>query len=187
MPSHTDLLQSMDKVRAALISRYKWFIHTSPELNIRGIRNDGLQPRIDATAPPEVREIFSLKKVPILCLHPLGAKLCPRGASSNVVLQLGARNPKNVSFAVEACDLPRRVCLDWSYSWDLVETFISANPETSIEELTLHIASKYGSIASYDKIGPEKLRVFCADNPPANPLSWPSLSCTSDSRIVRHD
>src|SRR5262245_50972470 len=109
MTSHADVLNSVASVRAALIQRYKWFIHTTPEQFISDIRHDGLLPNCDAAAPEIVKRRFKADRVPILTLHPLGAKLCPRGAASTLVLPSGANDPKLVSLAIDAIDLPKNL------------------------------------------------------------------------------
>ena len=73
MPSHADLLNDMSLLRAALIRRYKWFVHETPDVHIDNIRKEGLLANRDAPAPEEVRTAFHSARVPIVCLHPLGA------------------------------------------------------------------------------------------------------------------
>lgn len=187
MSSHADLLNNMPLVQAALVRRYNWFIHTTPETNIGGIREKGLLANRDALAPQEVRMAFETDQVQILCLHPLGAKLWPRGAHSTLGLSLGEDEPKSVSFAIEACDLPQQIGLDWSYDWRGVEAAIRANDKMTLEELVVHLVNEYGSVAAYHKINPERLRVFCVGNSPTNPLDWKMLNHANDGDILRHD
>src|SRR5262249_16052305 len=117
MATHSDLLNNLPRVRSALISRYGWFIHTTPEENIDNIRRDGLRPHMDAGPEPDVVLILGDGGREILCLHPLGAKLYPQGANANVVIPMGECNPKRVSLAIAAEDLPATLGLDWSFDW----------------------------------------------------------------------
>lgn len=71
MATHADLLANMPGVRAALVRRYAWFIHTSPEQNIEGIRRGGLHTNRDAAPPTEVIAARGQDAGAILCLHPL--------------------------------------------------------------------------------------------------------------------
>lgn len=108
---HADLLAGMPAVRAAVTRRYAWFIHVTPIANLTNIRSEGLQPRSDAGPPPEVISALGPAGKNILCLHPLGAKLHPKGTKS----------PPLVSLAIYFEDLPQRIGLDWSYCWDVVD------------------------------------------------------------------
>jgi hypothetical protein len=186
MTTHIDLLANMPRVRLALVSRYQWFIHTTPQGNIESIRRYGLRTNRDAAPPPEVIAAIGAHAGAILCLHPLGAKLCPGGANANLVLGIGQEAPKRVSFAIIAEDLPALLGVDWSYTWPLVSHALNENPNWSVEEAVLNVANEYGSIALYSPIVPSGLRVFCANNQPANPLSWKMLNAAQTDEIVRH-
>jgi hypothetical protein len=189
MASHADLLDDMPLLRAALIRKYTCFLHETPEVNINGIRRYGLLANRDAAAPPEVQTALDLQQVPILCLHPLGARLRPRGAASTLCLQIDQPEPPRVSFAFLAPDLPQRVGLDWSFEWHRQEAELRANEEMPLEafvELAVQLVNDYGSIAAYDRIGPECLHVFCNGDPPANPLEWRTLNGARNDEIMRH-
>lgn len=184
MPSHEDILSNMELVHATLIGRYKWFIHTTPEKNITSIRSAGLKPNSDAPAPSEVKIKFAKEVVPILCLHPLGAKLCPKGASSTYV---SSSNPKLVSFAVSNDHLPHNVGLDWSYAWEIVLGKLKNYSQPSIEDFIFKIAQEFGSVVSYNAIDPKNLRVFCKSNAPADPMTWEHLNTAVEQDVFRHD
>jgi hypothetical protein len=187
MPTHADLLREMPCVRAALFNRFRWFIHTTSEKNIASIRKTGLEVRKDARPPAEVVNHFHGKNVgPILCLHPLGAMRCPAGAAADQVLLIGADEPPCVTFAIDREFLPRLVGLDWSYEWPRVQNWLNNHPQAGVEEAVLHIATEYGSVASYEDIAPDKLRVFSPDQPPANPFNWSKLKDVTDNQIARY-
>ncbi len=110
MVTHIALLQNMAAVRTALATRFNSFIHVTPSTNFERIRAEGLMPNRDLRPPQEVVAELGEEAGRILCLHPLGAQL--RSA--------GTKDPPLISIAVCAPDLPVRVGLDWSYSWDIV-------------------------------------------------------------------
>jgi len=176
MTSHNNLLKDMPGVRSALIDQYQWFIHTTPEENIKSISSTGLEARSDDIAPSEVQKMFNLKRVPILCLHPLGATICPKGACNNYILPIGSPDPKSVSLAVMGRNLPSRLGLDWSYEWRLISNRFKMYSQDSITEFTLRIANEFGSIVSYDNIPSQNLRIFNKGNAPDNPDTWMPLT-----------
>lgn len=185
MPTHADLLTHMPRVHAALTNRYKWFIHTTPEQNLERICREGLRPNRDQRPYPEATAALGEGAGSILCLHPLGARLCPGGAAANLLLPLGAQGPRRISLALASEDLPNRVGLDWSYDWPGVQQRLAQNPNWTVEEAIVNIATEYGSIASYLHIEPNRLRVFCVANQPANPLSWVPLTLASARDVFR--
>jgi hypothetical protein len=189
MPTHADLLNNMVLLRAALIQRYKWFIHETPDVKIPDIREVGLRANRDAAAPAEVKEFFGANEVPILCLHPLGAKLCPPAAHATLEEPKIGQRISFASLAVKACDLPQRLGLDWSYAWNILETTILENTEIPLPELVAlaaQLVNEYGSVAAYDTIDPKKIRVLCRGQPPTNPRGWSMLTDAGDENMVRH-
>jgi hypothetical protein len=99
---------------------------------------------------------------------------------------MGASSPNFASLAVDAASLPLRLGIDWSYEMRLVEQDLLANSHMTVEEAIIYIAHKYGSVASYDAIRPDLLRVFCTGDPPANPRYWQRLTDVRPEQIVRH-
>lgn len=182
MATPIDLISNIPAVHAALVSRYTWFIHASPDVNIKAIRSYGLLPNRDAERPQYIVEAGITGK--LLCLYPLGAIQQPRPSASTLVLPLG-RDPKFVTYAVMRTDLPPRVGIDWSFERDKVERFLVNNPHLSVGDAALAIAHEYGSIVSYEEVSPNKLRVFCHGDPPTNPLGWKLLTQASDDQIAR--
>ena len=191
MPTLDEVVTRAARVRAALIRRYRWFIHTSPERNLDSIRKFGLRPNrdVDPSERRGVIEAYGPDVGPILCFHPLGAQECPAGADATAEpLQLGMDvEPRLVSFAVEGRDWPEQLALDWSYEWERVlrlleEKYRDLPPEKAV----VHIVNELGSIASLSSVEPEKLRVYCSNNSPTNPLSWALLLAAPIHTIIRH-
>ena len=180
MPFFSSLLHQFPQVRRIIYNDFQWFIHTTQKRYLGDIRASGLCPRQCGVASQLVQQFFSPSQPHILCLHPLGAQLCPRGThGENERDQSG--HFECISFAIAREHLPLRLGPDWSYTPGL-RASDPANPLQTV----LDAARRYGSVVSYDAIPPQYLRVFCKDNPPADPLHWTRLPLASDSQIVTH-
>jgi hypothetical protein len=182
MATAIDLISDMPAVHAALVSRYTWFIHASPDVYIEHIRRNGLLPNRDAAQPQYVIDAGMTGK--LLCFYPLGASRQAPPAASTLTLPMG-QDPSFVTFAVMREDLPPRVGIDWSYERAEVERFLVNNPSYTVGEAALTVAHEYGSIVSYTEVVPDKLRVFCHGDPPTNPLGWKMLTQVSNDQIAR--
>ena len=158
-------------VRRAIIFNYGWAIHVSPIDHLEKIRREGLIANRDAGIPAELHGLVPETKV--LCLHPLGAAACPPPVCNTI-----EHRPEieMITFAVHKDDVPKRVHLDWSNAWRQQESLIWRNAQLPAEEIVRRALVEYGSFVSYDTITPDKLRVFCKNSQPTNPLSWPALS-----------
>ncbi|MGY4509590.1 hypothetical protein [Bradyrhizobium sp. USDA 3650] len=162
-------------VRRAFIFYYAWAIHVSPKDHLDQIRRDGLIANRDAPIPDELRRLVPEPKV--LCLHPLGAAACP-GPVCNTI------EPRSevemVTFAVHKHDIPQRLHLDWSNAWQQQQSLIWRDAQLPAEEIVRRVLFEIGSFVSYDNITSDKLRVFCKNSQPTNPLSWPARSHCAD-------
>lgn len=163
-----DTLFDLDAVNRAVVCNYAWAIHVSPEVHLVSIREKGLIANRDAPIPSEL--VGLVPKAHILCLHPLGAKLCPPPVCNTLE---NTRDIKMVTFAVETTKIPRPMHIDWSYSWDLQSGRVDAG--LSGEENAFKLIREFGSFVTYASIAPENLRIFCDGCEPTNPKSWPHL------------
>jgi hypothetical protein len=184
--SHAELLGNMGRVRAALVGRFKWFIHASPDVFIPGIRKDGIRPNRDLEPPEEVQQAVPSSDGSISCLYPVGATRWPRPASATLVLPIG-QDPKFVRYGISSGSLPELVNADWSNAWNYVEAYLAKNPLLSVEDTILNIATEYGSVASYDRTPPERLVVCCVGQPHSDPTEWRLLQSVQDEEIASFD
>jgi hypothetical protein len=174
MPRTREFLTNMPVVRTALVARFAAFLHSTPFANIDSIRAIGLEPRVDMRAPTDIMEVVGTSA--ILCLHPVGSQLIPGGTKSGSLMTLAIRNE----------DMPARLGLDWSYSYEQVRGRMELYREMPIGELTCRIADQWGSVVSYDVILAPILRVRCRDSV-ENPRDWPLLSMVTNEQIIQHD
>lgn len=181
---HTEFLKLMPKFRSELFARYKWFIHETPFSNLSGIKEKGLLPMQDARPPEEVSSYFGTADVPILCLHPLGSQLCPRGAEKSLVLPLGAPEPRRVKLAVSARDLPEKIGLDWSYAWDIQKARLQLADRERLHVIGCAVAHEFGSIVSYDSISSTLLRICTKPDASIDPSCWRPLNEVDDNEIA---
>ena len=187
MNEHAELLRGMITFHAALTDRFKWFIHETPYMNLSSIQSKGLLPMRDALPPAEVASYFESSAVPILCLHPHGSKLIPRGAANGLVVPIGGLEPKRLKLAVSSRDLPTRVGLDWSYAWELQEARVQGAEQGDLDFLGCEVADEFGSIISYDPISPSLLRVCTAKTEFFYPEQWPFFNDVGVSEIALFD
>jgi hypothetical protein len=157
-------------VRRAIIFNYGWAIHVSPKDHLDSIRRDGLIANRDAGIPDDLQGLVPQPKV--LCMHPLGAKLCPPPVCNTIEYR---PEIEMITLAVGWEDIPQRVHLDWSNAWPYQAQKIRDNYRVAVDEIVRLLLVDQGSFVSYDKIPPEKLRVLCEGCQPTNPLSWPAL------------
>jgi hypothetical protein len=99
-------------VRRAIIFNYGWAIHVSPKDHLDSIRKDGLIANRDAGIPDDLQGLVPQPKV--LCMHPLGAKLCPPPVCNTIEYR---PEIEMITLAVGWEDIPQRVHLDWSNAW----------------------------------------------------------------------
>jgi hypothetical protein len=83
---------------------------------------------------------------------------------------MGEAEPKLTTFAILAEDLPLELNTDWTNASRQMRVDINESENMSAGKLTAFIANKYGSIVSYRSIPPDKIRVFCYGDRPADPL-----------------
>ncbi len=176
MATHVELLKNMDAVWAALITRYTWFIHVTSLSKIPDIRKTGIEPRDKGSPPSEVTTELNAAARNIVCLHPLGARMQPGPSGESPYATL----------AIRYDDLPKKVGLDWSYCWETVNRKFSDCPDLDMDLFVSHIVLELGSIVSYERIEPQKLRAYCIGRPPTNPIYWPELSKTLDEHVYSH-
>jgi hypothetical protein len=174
-------LFEFENVRRALVLNFGWLIHTSPEVHIQSIRDQGLVPNRDAPIPADLNGILVNRRV--LCLHPLGAKLCPPAACNTIERHA---DTKMVTYAVKSECIPRQMHIDWSNAWEIQRDRFDGREALSGEEMALYLAINFGSVVSYEIIKPEKIRVFCNGNSPSNPLTWAPLLAGENADIVRY-
>lgn len=171
--THVDVLNNPIETRRALIATFAFFIHVSPSKNIGSIREKGLIANRDATPDPDILKATGGAEH-LLCLYPFGARRTPEGTG----------DPPFMTFAIIGEHLPHNVGLDWSYYPRL------SSPPPIVGNTLVHWVSynahEYGSVVSYERIPPERLRVFCHKSGPANPLSWPLLQTVTDDKIYKH-
>ncbi len=184
MNTHEDLLKCMEGFRATLSLRFKWFIHETPFVFIDIINSTGLVPKSDAAPPAEVKAHLRSERVPILCLHPLGAKLIPRGAANSLVVAIGDPEPQRVRLAISSEDLPKRIGLDWSFEWSRQEARIRGNTNLPIEAVGCELADEFGSIVSYDPISANLLKVCTHGVDSDLPDIWPNLNRVENTAIL---
>jgi hypothetical protein len=128
----------------------------------------------DMRAPDDVAAVIQTSK--ILCLHPVGSTLSPQGMSAAPRMKLSIRSE----------DLPDRVGLDWSYSYDLVRGRMELYRDSPLGDFVQTIAQEWGSIVSYDVIPPSNLRVRCK-NSNENPREWPLLIAVGHDQVNLQD
>lgn len=85
------------------------------------------------------------------------------------------------TLAIDGRQLPARIGLDWSFppAWAVAE---KRGNETLLD--TFLRVAKWGSVVSYDPIGPDVLRVQTKDADASKPATWPSLSAVGREEIV---
>lgn len=187
MNRHIEFMEAAADFRLALTKKFSWFIHETPLPNLPSICRNGLLPMKDFPPPEDVRTYFGSSSIPILCLHPLGSLLVPRGAANSLDLPMGASEPKRVKLALSSRDLPKRVGLDWSYEWKLQELRFHRTIDDSLDVIGCSIAHEFGSVVSYDPISPSHLRICTSAAESINPDDWPFLSEANESEIALFD
>jgi len=180
----TDILKAVFEpanILRALKLNFGWLVHASPDIHLKSIREGGLRPFRDASIPRDLHGIVPDRH--ILCLHPLGAKLCPLPVCKSA----GDEKDINlVTFAVANEDFPRDVHTDWSNAWGFQSGRIDLYKNDGVDFIARHLVTEFGSVVSYSTIEPDKLRVFCHGAPPADPLRWPLLPDVNDEQIYRY-
>lgn len=157
----------------ALVRTYDWFLHETSVDHLASLRCGGLEARVQATAY-EVDDVDLLPSLKIICLHPKGSSLIPRGSAGTARIRL----------ALGKIDLPTRIGLDWSYAscWNLAR-LIQDEHGGSDDSIFLEVVRRSGSIVCYDDILPGKLRLCCKDSDENDPCTWPLLGDASDETI----
>src|SRR4051812_21384541 len=117
-------------VRRALVLNFGWLIHVSPDLHLGSIRAKGLIANRDAGIPDELEGLVPSRH--ILCLHPLGAKVCPPAVCNTIE---HSSDIEMVTYAIKSDDFPQRLHIDWSNAWNFQSSRIAMRQEMGGEAL----------------------------------------------------
>ncbi|MET4316273.1 hypothetical protein [Bradyrhizobium sp. RT5a] len=180
----TDILEAAFEpvnILKALKLNFGWLVHVSPDIHLASIRDGGLKPSRDAPVPPDLDGIVSNRH--ILCLHPLGAKVCPLPVCKSAE---DGKDINLVTFAVANEHFPHDLQTDWSNAWEFQSGRIELYKNRGVDFVARHLVTEFGSIVSYSTIPPDQLRVFCNGAPPADPSRWPKLPGVTDEEIYRY-
>ncbi len=169
---YAELFERGDSCREALIAKFQYFTHDTPDKYLPCIKKNGLVPHeVTPSSGDEFIRYYECRRK-ITCLRPVGAELCPKSSGP----------PPFARLAVSSLDLPRLLSLDWSYDWGLARVLREGSPQRSSVEIFVEVARRRGSIAVYDPIPAIKLTVW-QEGLPDDPALWPRLAETAESEI----
>ncbi|MCA0032640.1 hypothetical protein [Mesorhizobium sp. B263B2A] len=167
--THIELLTpgGMARARTIVINSHSWFVHVSGLDRLAGLKASGIEPRNPgATIDAVIAAALGDGSGAIVCLRPIFAF----NTRPN-------RDYPQMLLSISNSDLPQRIGIDWSYpgSWNLVDVKQREAPEMRIDVIFAHVVQQSGSIASYDLIPAEVVRVWAKGTPENDPSKWPSL------------
>src|SRR5262249_24976027 len=117
---------------------------------------------------------YNLPSREIVCLHPIGSRERP----------LPANDGPFALFAIRNLDLPRRLTLDWSHEQGFSLAQVIAEDGMKLwPNIMREAVNRIGSLASYDPISAESLRVKVIGGAD-DPSEWPKLSDTTDADVA---
>lgn len=165
----------MADARALLISKHPWFLHAAPIAAFDQIQSEGLLPRNPGGTPQvSIRTALAVAHPDrIVCMRPIWTTdTTPR------------REPEFM-LALPASAVPQTITLDWSFGGVLnLAAIIKADaPGMSSAAVFCEVAHRRGSIATYDEVPPQALRVWTVEAAP-DPALWPALSETTKRDVV---
>jgi hypothetical protein len=160
----------MAAAHAALTATYPWFLHIKPVGKFDAIKKEGLRPQSQGcpTNPTVAAAIGNaVSNVDeMIFLRPVGTSdSTPRRGESLFAMAI----PRNV--------LPRTITIDWTFvgTWGLAGIIKRATPALTNEEIFCEVVRRRGSVAIYETIPADLLRVHPAGQPAEDPSIWPRL------------
>src|ERR1700687_4080779 len=172
---HDQMMGDMPAMRLALGRHFKWYYHVSPVGNISSIRERGLLPKADMTAPEVVAKYIGRTAAAIICLNPLGADRTPPAVQEGQFACL--------AICREA--LPLRIGLDWSHAggFGIAEVLRREQPARPANSIFVESAKRWGSIVAYDPIPAASIRAYGRGCMPHDPAQWPFLKTVKDDQL----
>lgn len=167
---------------AALTARYPWFLHIKPVRMFDSIKKDGLRPGSQGcpTNPSVAAAIGSaVSNVDeMIFLRPLGTSdSTPR------------RGEKLFAMAISRDALPNIITVDWTFAgtWGLADIIKNDAPALTNEEIFCQVVRRRGSVAIYDTISADLIRVLTTGQPADDPSTWPRLADTDVANVIVFD
>jgi hypothetical protein len=157
----------MSDARAALIGKYEWFLHRKCIVDFGGVKDKGLEPR-DQEFYGYRPSTYERRRLGenwrnIICLGPLGTTM-------NL-------HSKRFCVAIHRDHLPNNIAMDYSFhdEWKQATRHQAGPPPLGDIEVFLKVVSESGSVACYDPIPPDALKVWVKGEPKDRPETWPKI------------
>jgi hypothetical protein len=172
----------MAAAHAALTARYPWFLHIKPVRKFDSIRREGLRPRsqgcpTNSSVAAAIRHAVN-NAGEMIFLRPIGTfDSTPH------------RGEKLFAIAIPRDAVPNVITLDWTFAgtWGLADIIKRDAPDLTNEELFCEVVRRRGSIAIYETISADFLRVRAASQPTEDPSTWPRLVDTDIADVLTFD
>jgi hypothetical protein len=169
----------MAAAHAALIANYEWFLHIKPVRKFDAIKKGGLHPRSQG-CPTNQRVAAAMKGNvdEMIFFRPLGTfDSTPR------------RGEKMFTMAIHRDALPATLTVDWTYggTWGLASLIKADTPALTNEVIFCEVVRRRGSVAVYQTIPREVLKVWTKGQPADDPSKWPRLICTDIGEVEQFD
>lgn len=173
--------EGMADARKALITKYPWFVHIKPTRKFESIKRTGLQPRAQGclTNSRVADAIGGLvaKVDEMIFLRPVG---------DGVLDTTPRRGEKMFAMAISGDALPGIVTIDWTFdgTWGLASIIKDALPNLKNSVIFCEVVRRRGSVATYEALPANLLRVWTQGLPFDAPSKWPQLIDTEIVEVV---
>jgi hypothetical protein len=172
-------LAGMTAAYVALTERYAWFLHIKPVRTFDTIKKDGLRPGRQgcptnpAVATAIASAISSVDEM--IFLRPLGTfDSTPR------------RGEELFAMAIPNDALPKIVTVDWTCdgTWGLADIIKNDTPALTNEDIFCEVVRRRGSVAIYDAVSADLIRVLTISRSADDPSTWPRLVDTAIADVM---
>ena len=169
----------MAAARAALTAKYEWFLHLKPISEFAAIKGGGIEPRSQGCPMNKsIAAAIGKSAGKMIFLRPIGAfDSTPR------------RGQKLFAMALHRDALPKTLTVDWTFggTWTLGPEIRRDAPTLSNEEIFCEVVRRRGSVAIYQAIPQNLLRVLTINVPDGAPSQWPELIKTDVGQVLQLD
>jgi len=176
--------KGMAHAHETLRTKYQWFVHIKPMRKFELIKQAGLQPRRQG-CPTNVSVASAIGGLvasvdELIFLRPLG---------DGVLDSTPRRGEKMFAMAISADALPKVITVDWTFggTWGLASIIKNYSPDIPNNIIFCEVVRRRGSVAIYETIPANLLRIWTKDLPFSDPSKWPMLLDTECADVVVFD